>query len=157
MTSSSPEIAVVGAGVAGASAAYRLSELGFKSRVYETEDHPGGRMAATVINEAKFDHGAQFFTTRGHRFQSAVDAAAADGAVKVWTHGFDEPPDGYERWRGVPDMTALASRSTGRQSQTSKRLCNRPHPTGSCKPCARTAFRSRTTRKSSEQIKKRRI
>jgi hypothetical protein len=109
MTSSSPEIAVVGAGVAGASAAYRLSELGFKSRVYETEGHPGGRMAATVINEAKFDHGAQFFTTRGHRFQSAIDAAAADGAVEVWTHGFDEPPDGYERWRGVPDMTALAS------------------------------------------------
>lgn len=109
MTSSSPEIAVVGAGIAGASAAYRLSELGFKSRVYEAGGRPGGRMAATVINEAIFDHGAQFFTTRGHKFRSAVDTAAADGAVKVWTHGFDEPPDGYERWRGVPDMTALAS------------------------------------------------
>ena len=109
MTSPSPEIAVVGAGIAGASAAYRLSELGLKSRVYEAEGHPGGRMASAVIDHASFDHGAQFFTTRGREFRHVVDAAAADGAVKVWTHGFDAPPDGYERWRGVPDMTALAA------------------------------------------------
>jgi predicted NAD/FAD-dependent oxidoreductase len=109
MNSPSPEIAVVGAGIAGASVAYRLSELGLKSRVYEAEGHPGGRMASAVIDHASFDHGAQFFTTRGREFRHVVDAAAADGAVKVWTHGFGEPPDGYERWRGVPDMTALAA------------------------------------------------
>ena len=51
MNSPSPEIAVVGAGIAGASAAYRLSELGLKSRVYEAEGHPGGRMASAVIDE----------------------------------------------------------------------------------------------------------
>ena len=85
MNSPSPEIAVVGAGIAGASAAYRLSELGLKSRVYEAEGHPGGRMASAVIDHASFDHGAQFFTTRGREFRHVVDAAAADGAVKVWT------------------------------------------------------------------------
>ena len=108
MSSASPDIAVVGAGIAGASAAHRLTELGIASRVYETERHAGGRMASSLIGQAVFDHGAQFFTTRGQKFRSVVDAAAADGAVKVWTRGFDDPPDGYERWCGVPDMTALA-------------------------------------------------
>jgi len=109
MGSSSTEIAIIGAGIAGASAAHRLSELGLKARVYEAEQHPGGRMAHARIGQARFDHGAQFFTTRGQTFRSVVDAAAADGAVKVWTNGFGEPPDGYERWCGVPDMTALAA------------------------------------------------
>ncbi len=108
MSNSSPDITIVGAGITGAAAAYRLSQLGVRAEVYETSLIPGGRMARFELSGVVFDHGAQFFTTRSSEFQSLVGDAANDGAAQVWTHGFGDTPDGYERWRGVPDMTALA-------------------------------------------------
>lgn len=109
MSNSSPDVAIIGAGITGAAAAYRLSQLGILADVYEIDSNVGGRMARFQFGGAVFDHGAQFFTTRGNEFRTLVEAAEADGAVEVWTRGFGEAPDGYERWRGVPDMTALAA------------------------------------------------
>jgi len=108
MTKASPDIAIVGAGIAGAAAAYRLQQLGADVEVHEISSIPGGRMASLEIAGATFDHGAQFFTTRGGEFQNLVEEAANRGAARVWTHGFGDVPDGYQRWCGVPDMTAFA-------------------------------------------------
>jgi monoamine oxidase len=41
--SSNPRIVIVGAGLAGLSAAYRLGELGFRPSIYEASDRLGGR------------------------------------------------------------------------------------------------------------------
>ncbi|MDP7068082.1 MAG: NAD(P)-binding protein [Acidimicrobiales bacterium] len=109
MSNSSTNVAIIGAGITGAAAAYRLSQLGILADVYEIDSNVGGRMARFRFGEAVFDHGAQFFTTRGNEFRTLVEAAETDGAAEVWTRGFGETPDGYERWRGVPDMTALAA------------------------------------------------
>ena len=109
MSNASPQITIIGAGITGAAAAYRLSQLGVAADVYETSSNAGGRMARSQLGEAVFDHGAQFFTTRGNEFRTLVEAAETEGATRVWTRGFGEAPDGYERWRGVPDMTALAA------------------------------------------------
>ena len=109
MSNASPQITIIGAGITGAAAAYRLSQLGVAADVYETGSNAGGRMARSQLGEAVFDHGAQFFTTRGNEFRTLVEAAETEGATRVWTRGFGEAPDGYERWRGVPDMTALAA------------------------------------------------
>ena len=109
MSNASPQITIIGAGITGAAAAYRLSQLGVAADVYETGSNAGGRMARSQLGEAVFDHGAQFFTTRGNEFRTLVEAAETEGAARVWTRGFGEAPDGYERWRGVPDMTALAA------------------------------------------------
>ena len=109
MSNASPQITIIGAGITGAAAAYRLSQLGVAADVYETGSNAGGRMARSQLGEAVFDHGAQFFTTRGNEFRTLVEAAETEGATRVWTRGFGQAPDGYERWRGVPDMTALAA------------------------------------------------
>ena len=109
MSNASPHITIIGAGITGAAAAYRLSQLGVAADVYEADPNVGGRMARSQLGGAVFDHGAQFFTTRGNEFRTLVEAAETEGATRVWTHGFGEAPDGYERWRGVPDMTALAA------------------------------------------------
>ena len=109
MSNFSTGVAIIGGGITGAAAAYRLSELGIVADVHEAEALVGGRMARCEVAGALFDHGAQFFTTRGDKFRSLVQTAETEGATQVWTRGFGDNPDGYERWRGVPDMTALTA------------------------------------------------
>ena len=87
MSNASPDITIVGAGITGAAAAYRLNQLGARAEVYETSLIAGGRMARFEFSGVVFDHGAQFFTTRSNEFQSLVNDAANDGATQVWTHG----------------------------------------------------------------------
>src|SRR6187399_3267169 len=41
-----PSVAVVGAGLAGLTASYRLKQAGFASTVYEASDHVGGRCSS---------------------------------------------------------------------------------------------------------------
>jgi oxygen-dependent protoporphyrinogen oxidase len=58
-----PQVAVVGAGIAGLSAAYLLRKSGFRVVVLEAAAHPGGRMS-TVRHEGRLiDRGAQFLTS----------------------------------------------------------------------------------------------
>ena len=107
-------VLVVGAGIAGLSAAGRLLELGIDRsdlRVVDKGRGVGGRMASRRIETphgtARFDHGAQFFTTRSDAFRTTVEQAVGAGAVVEWTRGFDDAPDGYPRWRGADAMTSL--------------------------------------------------
>lgn len=98
---------VIGAGIAGLAAARVLREGGRSVRVVEKGRGVGGRMASRRVGEARFDHGAQFFTVRSDRFADVVERARAAGAVTEWTDGFGTPPDGHARWRGTEGMTAL--------------------------------------------------
>ncbi len=107
MAGPNPPIAIVGAGMAGVSAAMRLAELGREVVIHESGDQVGGRMASTLLNGRRYDHGAQFFTTRSAEFTSLVEEAVADGAVHAWTSGFEDPPDGYPRWAGTTSMVDL--------------------------------------------------
>lgn len=102
-----PVVVVVGAGIAGLTAARRLRERGCEVTVLEKARGVGGRMASRRRGPARFDHGAQFFTTRSPEFSSVVETAVAAGAVVEWTRGFDDPPDGHPRWRGATAMTDL--------------------------------------------------
>jgi renalase len=102
-----PEVTVVGAGIAGIAAACRLTEHGRRVLVVEKSSSVGGRMASRRSGSATFDHGAQFFTTRSETFTSVVERAVDAGVVKAWTHGFDDPPDGFPRWSGTTAMTDL--------------------------------------------------
>jgi predicted NAD/FAD-dependent oxidoreductase len=101
------DVVIIGAGIAGLSAARRLSARGRKVRVIDKSRGVGGRMANRRVGEARFDHGAQFFTVRSVEFGAVIAAAAAAGAVVEWTRGFEDPPDGHARWRGAEGMTSL--------------------------------------------------
>ena len=107
-------VLVIGAGIAGLSAARRFVEVGVDvddNRVVDKGRGIGGRMASrrleTPVGTARFDHGAQFFTTRSEAFSSTVAAAVDAGAVVEWTRGFSGRSDGYPRWRGKEGMTSL--------------------------------------------------
>lgn len=106
--SRSLDVLVVGAGMAGLTAASALQNSGRKVLIIEKGRGVGGRMATRRIGGATFDHGAQFVTTRDHRFAGVLEDAHLAGAAVKWCSGFTAEADGHPRWRGAPGMASLA-------------------------------------------------
>ncbi len=67
-------IAIIGAGIAGITAARTLTKAGHHVQVFEKSRGPGGRMSTRESNFGTFDHGAQYFTVRDPRFSLAIQA-----------------------------------------------------------------------------------
>lgn len=65
------DVAIVGAGLAGLTAAWVLTKQGFSVRVFEAEAHPGGRIARGRLGDRFVDQGAQFWST-GYRVIPAL-------------------------------------------------------------------------------------
>jgi oxygen-dependent protoporphyrinogen oxidase len=59
----SDEVIVVGAGIAGLTAALRLAAAGFEVRVLEAAGEPGGRMSTRAVGGGLMEQGAQFLST----------------------------------------------------------------------------------------------
>ncbi len=113
MTDADAEVLVVGAGIAGLTAAATLAAAGRSVIVVDKGRGVGGRMATRRIGEAVFDHGAQFFTMPGEELTSLAEQWRDAGVAVPWFHGRLLPdgsmdPDGHVRWRGTPSMTAVA-------------------------------------------------
>lgn len=100
-------IAVIGAGLSGLVAARSLAD---EHDVIVLDKGPsvGGRLATRRIGEARFDHGAQFFTVRGAALQKQVDDWLERGLAHVWCHGFSGREDGFPRFCGSLGMNSLA-------------------------------------------------
>ncbi|TSE33879.1 NAD(P)/FAD-dependent oxidoreductase [Tepidimonas charontis] len=117
ITTAPGRVAIVGAGIAGITAARTLAQAGWQVSVFDKSRGPGGRMATRRTPFGGFDHGAQFFTVRDERFAHALRATAAP--VQPWVarrvrvldaegqHLVSPPPGGETRWVAVPGMSAL--------------------------------------------------
>ena len=100
------DVLVIGAGVAGLTAARALQRAGREVMVLEKSRGLGGRAATRTVRGNRVDHGAQFFTARDERFEEQVNAWREAGHVAVWSEGFHtlgpkglEPPsDGHPRY-----------------------------------------------------------
>jgi predicted NAD/FAD-dependent oxidoreductase len=92
-------IGIIGAGMAGLSAAQSLRAAGVRATLFEKSRGLGGRMSTRRVDGLQFDHGAQYFTARGAAFKEQVAAWRSSGAAAPW---FD---DAYV---GAPGMTAPA-------------------------------------------------
>lgn len=125
MTISTPRVAVIGAGMAGATCARRLSDAGAEVHLFEKSRGVGGRMAtrrirwtdeAGVEHDAAFDHGAPGFSVRSAAFAKFLDRAVQDDGLLRWNPemagGSFVPLDGFESWVPSPDMPALCRRLT---------------------------------------------
>jgi predicted NAD/FAD-dependent oxidoreductase len=113
------DVAVVGAGMAGLSAARALAEAGRQVVVIDKGRGFGGRMATRRLGTAVFDHGAQYFSVRSRGFGSLIAEASDDQQATIWSRGFprlaasgamEMPGDGHPRWCGLPSMTAIPKR-----------------------------------------------
>jgi renalase len=108
-------VAVVGAGIAGLTAARTLHDQGHDVHVVEKGRGVGGRTAVRRHAPFEFDHGAQYFTTRDERFARQVRAWQEAGLVAVWSgrigsleRGVWHDSSSQERYVGVPGMNAVA-------------------------------------------------
>jgi len=104
---------IVGAGLAGLTAARRLASTGSRVLLVDKAKSPGGRLATRRIGAARLDHGAQFFTVRSADFAAEVETWVEDGVVDVWAHGFSDD-DGHPRYRAVEGMSSIAKYLAGR-------------------------------------------
>lgn len=109
-------IAILGAGMAGASAARKLADAGHEVVVFDKARGVGGRMATRRSEPGSFDHGAQYFTLRDPLSLSALAGWQAAGLVAPWqarVAAIDVPAAWRDtapetRWVAVPGMPALA-------------------------------------------------
>ena len=80
-----PNVAVIGAGISGLTAARTLQDHGIPVTVFDKGRGVGGRMSARRTESGgSFDHGAQYFTARDQRFARYVDAWVQQGLVARW-------------------------------------------------------------------------
>lgn len=109
-------VAVVGAGLAGTTAAVALHRAGVEVEVFDKGRAPGGRLASRhPPGGLTFDHGAQYFTARTEPFRAEVEAWRKRGWVELWSPSLGvyseeglvaKPPaeEHTERFLGVPSM-----------------------------------------------------
>jgi len=83
-------IAIIGAGMAGVSAAKALKARGGIVTLFEKSRGLGGRCATKSWESHTVDHGAQYFTIRDERFRAAVQAASGDAVMKLGAPVIDE-------------------------------------------------------------------
>jgi photolyase PhrII len=113
-------IGVIGAGVAGLACARALHDQGHEVVVFDKGRAPGGRISTRREEEARFDHGAQYFTVRDPRFGRFVRSWIERGVVARWRprlavarNGRVEPDprpeDAPPMLVGAPTMRAVAA------------------------------------------------
>ena len=79
------KIAIIGAGMAGITAARTLKQAGFEVSVFEKSTHPSGRMSGLTTPMGSFDQGAQYFTVRDPRFLKALqEVPDTVNVVRAW-------------------------------------------------------------------------
>lgn len=108
---------VVGAGLAGLTAARALTRAGLQVEVLEKSRGLGGRAATRRLFDTRVDHGAQYLTARDPRFVEQVDTWLRQGVLAPWTRGFPSwrpgvgwraaAADAHERYAAPDGMSAL--------------------------------------------------
>jgi photolyase PhrII len=110
-------VAVVGAGMAGLTAARILHDQGHDVVVLDKGRGPGGRMSTRRQDDYRFDHGAQYFTARDPRFLRHVYAWRERGLIEAWepriavvnADGVQPGSGSNERFVAVPGMSSICS------------------------------------------------
>ena len=106
-----PSTLIIGAGMAGLIAARNLTQHGWNVVVLDKGRGIGGRMATRRLEQARLDHGAQYFAAGTPEFQHLADDLLAEGLIKEWhlqqTEVAETSVD-HPSYVGVEGMNAVA-------------------------------------------------
>lgn len=75
---------IIGAGMAGLSAAKILTQKGHDITVLDKGRGVGGRMSTRTIDHAKADHGAQYFAVKSPEFQAFISEMQSENITAEW-------------------------------------------------------------------------
>jgi predicted NAD/FAD-dependent oxidoreductase len=112
------KVAIIGAGLCGATAAAELVRSGHTVSVFDKGRSVGGRMSSKRTEAGYLDMGAQYFTARSENFQRQVQSWLDAGCVEVWNCNtasltcdegrsvLERSPDQQLRYIGTPSMQA---------------------------------------------------
>lgn len=116
------DIAIIGCGMAGLSAARQLADAGLPVQLFDKARGSGGRLGSRRSEHGDFDLGAPWFTARDRAFREVVHQWQDSGCLQLWParlYQIDEggvlapSPDAQERFVGVPRMSALSRHLLG--------------------------------------------
>jgi renalase len=123
LTTKTRQVAVIGAGIAGAACARALTLAGHSVHVFDKSRGPGGRLATRRVEwidrqgqarTTRLDHGAVGFTVHSESFRAFVDQALPAGWLAEWVPvlaaGSSVPDNGERLYVPVPDMPSLCRR-----------------------------------------------
>lgn len=109
-------IAIIGAGIAGLTAAYHLSRQGMHVTVFDKSRGSGGRLASKTLNGITWDMGAQFIEAHSPAFAKTLQHWQAKGWIDLWpvdiwqidAQSRRPLSDHTPRYVGTPKMTQLS-------------------------------------------------
>lgn len=120
MSMTRKSVAIIGAGIAGATAARALALAGHSVHVFDKARGPGGRLATRRVEwvdrqghaaTTRLDHGASGFTASSVAFQTFADHALQTGCLVEWkltlAAGSLPLDGGVMLYVPAPDMPAL--------------------------------------------------
>ena len=112
----SADVLILGAGIAGLTAARELRASGKEVILLEKSRGLSGRAATRRWDHRPVDHGAQFFTARSPAFRAQVEQWLTDNVCFTWAQGFHRhsagtliPParDKHPRYACLNGMSSL--------------------------------------------------
>lgn len=127
------KIAVIGAGIAGLTAAYELNKKGHQTKTYEKADYPGGRTYTCRKDNVSLNTGAVFFTNFYSPFFEYLQEFGLEGSYFEMNHdvnfmdGFDHHLYKFESPMALFGLPKVSLRSKlkfawyGLKTQLSKR------------------------------------
>ena len=120
MSTSATRVAIIGAGMSGATCARFLADAGLQVKLFDKSRGVGGRMATRrvewstadgVEHRSRFDHGAPGFSAHSPDFARFAEQAQRDGLLSRWVPatapGSYVPLGDPALWVPTPDMPAL--------------------------------------------------
>lgn len=106
-----PSSLIIGAGMAGLTAARELTRHGWDVVILDKGKGVGGRMATRRLEQARLDHGTQYFSARTPEFQRLADELLTENVVKKWPlmrANAADPSFDLPHYIGVEGMNAVA-------------------------------------------------
>jgi hypothetical protein len=99
---------IVGAGISGLLAAHELGKKGISCVILEKSRGVGGRLATRRFENARFDHGAQYFTQRDEALKPYLNQWLEKGWITRWENQPSPTQDEESAYISPQGMTTLA-------------------------------------------------
>lgn len=98
---------IIGAGLSGLTAAHELIKNNWEVTVLDKGRGVGGRMATRRAGEARFDHGAQYFSTKTPDFQAFTQNIIQKNIAKEWHLQEGDKTFSHARVIGINGMNTI--------------------------------------------------